>query len=499
MEEAGIDRPRGWSRLDWAALLAVTAGAAIVRLPALNRPLGFIFDEIFYARNACRYVIGTIDCGIDTLASRAHPPLGNWLIGAGIRLLGYDEVGWRIVAAIAGIVSVALLFLLVRQLLRRTRRPLPTVGAFAAAGLLAVDFLHVVQSRIAMLDVFVTMFVIAVVLFAVLDRDRPTVQAWSSRPAGWLSALTLHRPWRLLAGIALGAAVAVKWSGAYVALAVIPLSVVWEIARWRAGEPDMPPRSWPRATWLALGSDGLRTLVLLGVVPLAIYLAAYVGRMPGELIGLPWQEGTVWRGIWDHQQAMLTFHTTLQGNHPYESPPWAWLLLKRPVAYSFDNSAGYREILALGSPLAWGIGAAALLVLLFLWARTGWRVRGPAAPLIVAALATYLPWLALQGDRSQVFLWYILPTIPFLYAAVGVVMAWSWRWLAVRVVAGVLGIAVIGLFAFFLPVLVALPLDPDGWRARMWFTDCARPSAPTLALPDDLISSGPPPTGWCWI
>jgi dolichyl-phosphate-mannose--protein O-mannosyl transferase len=235
------------------------------------------------------------------------------------------------------------------------------------------------------------------------------------------------------------------------------------------------------------------------VVPLAIYLAAYVGRMPGELIGLPWQEGTVWRGIWDHQQAMLTFHTTLQGNHPYESPPWAWLLLKRPVAYSFDNSAGYREILALGSPLAWGIGAAALLVLLFLWARTGWRVRGPAAPLIVAALATYLPWLALQGDRSQVFLWYILPTIPFLYAAVGVVMAWSWRWLAVRVVAGVLGIAVIGLFAFFLPVLVALPLDPDGWRARMWFTDCARPSAPTLALPDDLISSGPPPTGWCWI
>ena len=65
MEEAGIDRPRGWSRLDWAALLAVTAGAAIVRLPALNRPLGFVFDEIFYARNACRYVIGTIDCGIE--------------------------------------------------------------------------------------------------------------------------------------------------------------------------------------------------------------------------------------------------------------------------------------------------------------------------------------------------------------------------------------------------------------------------------------------------
>jgi dolichyl-phosphate-mannose--protein O-mannosyl transferase len=479
--------------------VAVCAGAALVRLPALNRPLGFVFDEVFYARNACRYVIGTPDCGIDQLASRAHPPLGNWLIGIGIKLLGFDEVGWRIVAAVAGIVSVGLLFLLVRQLLRRTRRPLPTVGAFVAAGLLAVDFLHVVQSRIGMLDVFVTLFVIATMLFAVLDRDRVTAEAWSNRPAGWLSALTLHRPWRLLAGVALGAAVAVKWSGAYVALAVIPLTVVWEIARWRTGDPDEAPRSWPRATWLAVRSDGLRTLILLGVVPLAVYLAAYIGRMPGEIIGLPWQEGTVWRGIWDHQQAMLTFHTTLAGQHPYESPPWSWLLLKRPVAYSWDDSSGYREILALGSPLAWAVGVAALLLLVVLWARTGWRVRGPAAAVIVAALATYLPWLVLQGNRSQVFLWYILPTLPFLYGATGVLVAWAWRWVMARVAAAALGVALIALFAFFLPVLAALPLDPDGWRSRMWLADCERPGAPTLQLPDDEVSDGPPPAGWCWI
>jgi dolichyl-phosphate-mannose--protein O-mannosyl transferase len=481
------------------ALLAVTAGAAAVRLPALGRPVGFIFDEIFYARNACRYVIGSVECGIDDLASRAHPPLGNWLIGVGIKLFGFDEFGWRIMAAVVGTLSVVLLFLLVRQLLRRVRRPLPTIGAFTASALLATDLLHVVQSRIAMLDVFVTAFVIAAVLFAVLDRDRPEQRAWSRRPAGWLSALALHRPWRLLAGVSLGAAVAVKWSGAYVALAVIPLTVAWEIAQRRAGQADQPRPGWGRATWLAVREEGPRTMVLLGLVPLAVYLAAYIGRMPGELIGLPWQEGTVWRGIWDHQQAMLTFHTTLAGNHPYESPPWSWLLLKRPVAYFFDNAAGYREILAIGSPLAWGLGLGALLVLVLLWARVGWRVRGPAATVIVAALATYLPWLVLQGNRSQVFLWYILPTIPFLYAAAGVLVAWSWRWIAGRVVAGVAGVAVLGLFAFFLPILVALPLDADGWRARMWLTDCARPDAVTLQLPDDEISSGAPPSGWCWI
>jgi dolichyl-phosphate-mannose-protein mannosyltransferase len=500
VEDPRIDRRPGWSRLDWVALLTVTAGAAAVRLPGLSRPLGWVFDEIFYARNACRYVVGTAECGIDDLASRAHPPLGNWLIGAGIKLFGYDEFGWRISAAVLGTMSVALLFLLVRHLLRDTPQTARTLGAFAAAALLAGDFLHLVHSRIGMLDVFVTLFVVATVLFAVLDRDRPIAALWDRTPAGYLSALTLDRPWRLMAGLALGAAVAVKWSGAYVALAVIPLVIAWEIGARRWSERDDQYRSWPRAAWLALREEGLRTLVLLGVVPIAVYLAAYIGRMPGEVVGLPWQEGTFWRGVWEHQQAMLTFHTTLEGSHPYESPPWSWLLLMRPVAYFFDANAGaYREILAIGSPLAWLVGMLALVALVVAWARGGWRLQGPVAVVIIAALATYLPWLLLQGSRSQVFLWYILPSLPFLYAAVGILAAWSWRFVPARILGGALAVGMVALFAFFLPILVALPLQPSDWRARMWLTDCDRPGAPTLQLPDDEISTGPPPDGWCWI
>jgi dolichyl-phosphate-mannose-protein mannosyltransferase len=500
VEDPRIDRRPGWSRLDWVALLTVTAGAAAVRLPGLNRPLGFVFDEIFYARNACRYVLGAAECTIDDLASRAHPPLGNWLIGAGIKIFGYEEFGWRISAAVLGTMSVALLFLLVRQLLRDAPQPARTLGAFAAAALLTGDFLHLVHSRIGMLDVFVTLFVIGAVLFAVLDRDRPVAPLWDRTPAGYLSALALDRPWRLMAGVALGAAVAVKWSGAYVALAVIPLVLAWEIARRRWSEQDGQHRSWPRATWLALREEGVRTIVLLGLVPIAVYLAAYIGRMPGEVIGLPWQAGTFWRGVWDHQQAMLTFHTTLEGSHPYESPPWSWLLLKRPVAYFFDADGGvYREILAIGSPLTWLAGALALLGLVIVWARGGLRLRGPAAVVILAALATYLPWLLLQGSRSQVFLWYILPSLPFLYAAVGILAAWAWRFVAARVVAGAFAIAAMALFIFFFPILTALPMQPDEWRSRMWLADCDRPGAPTLTLPDDETSAGPPPDGWCWI
>ena len=500
-EGAPIDRQPGWSRLDWLLLGAVTVGAAMVRVAGLNRPVGFVFDEVFYAQNACRYVIGTSDCGIEQLASRAHPPLGNWIIGAGIKLFGYNEFGWRIPEAVAGVLTVVLLYLLVRRLLHGWASPVAaSVGAATAAALLAGDFLHLVQSRVGMLDASLTLFVVAAVVFAVLDRDRPRAPLQRRRPVAWLYRLTLGRPWRLLAGAALGAATAVKWSGAYLALGLIPLILAWEINA-RRHDAEGRPRGWRAATWLAIRQEAPRSLVLLGVVPVLVYLASYIGRMPGELIGLPWQEGTVWRGIWDHQQAMLTFHTGLPGNHPYESPPWSWLLLKRPVAYYFAADGGsYREILAMGNPLTWWPAVLALVGLSVAWITlTRADARHPMATLLVAALATYLPWLVLSGDRAQVFLWYILPTLPFLFGSLGVLAAWAWGWWPARVAGGVYAAAVLASFLFFFPILTALPVQADAWRTRTWFTDCARPGAQTLDLPDAEINAGPPPDGWCWI
>ena len=241
-----------------------------------------------------------------------------------------------------------------------------------------------------------------------------------------------------------------KWSGAYVALAVIGLTAAWEIAARRSAGPDTPPRSWTSATWLAIREELPRSVVLLGLVPLAVYLAAYIGRMPGELIGLPWQEGTVWRGIWDHQQAMLTFH------HPGGQPPVrvAAVVLaaaETPCRLLLRRRRRLREILAIGNPLTWAAGRH----------RPGgaggavgaWRLAGgcPAAVVIVASIATYLPWLALQGDRSQVFLWYILPTIPFLYAGLGVLAALAWRSVAGRTAVAAFAVASVALLAFFFP------------------------------------------------
>jgi dolichyl-phosphate-mannose-protein mannosyltransferase len=433
-------------------------------------------------------------CEITGLTSRAHPPLGKWLVGSGIAVFGYEPFGWRVGVAVAGIVAVALVYLLAWRLIRRTTGGLAlTIGATAAAALLAIDFLHLVQSRVAMLDAFIVLFVIGAVTAIVLDRDRER----EAPSRAWWHRLTFGRPWRLAAGICIGAATAVKWSGAYVAPAVIGLVVIWEIVERRRANPEA---SWGAAFGSAFRREALPTVALLGLVPFLVYLASYTGRMPGALIGLPWETGTVWRNIWEHQRAMLDFHTGLGGNHPYQSPPWSWPLLQRPVAYWFGDEGGtYREILALGNPVTWWAGLLALLALVVTWWRAGWGWLRPEPVILGAAASTYLPWLVLSGDRSQTFLWYFLPTVPFLCIALGVLAAWAWSRMIGRIATAVAALLVAASFAFFLPLLVALPLSPADWETRMLFRDCERPDGVVQELPDDTSSEGTPPDGWCWI
>ena len=483
-----------WTRLDTIAAVVIVVAAACLRIVSLGRPVELVFDEIFYARNACWYLYASeAVCGIADQASRGHPPLGNWLVASGIAAFGYVPFGWRIGAAVAGTLSVGLVYLLAWRLLRGwTVDRGATAGAVAASGLLATDFLHLVQSRIGMLDAFLVLFVIGAVLCIVLDRDRvraASVDAWWWR-------LALGRPWRLVAGIFLGAAIGVKWSGAYVVPAILALLVAWEVAEARRRSPAL---GWSGAVVGAVRREALPSLVLLGIVPVLVYMAGYIGRMPGELVALPWDPGSVWRGIWEHQRAMLEFHTGSSPVHPYQSPPWSWPLLRRPVAYWFsDEGATYREILALGNPATWWPGLVALAALAVTWWRSRLGLGRPEPVILAAAVGTYLPWIAAAGS-GQAFIWYFLPTVPFLCLALACFAAWGWERIAGRVAAAAYALVVLATFGLYVPMLTALPLEPGAWRTRILFADCTRPDGTVQQLPDDTTSEGQPPRGWCWI
>ncbi len=95
-----------------------------------------------------------------------HPPMGKWVIGAGEKLFGFEPFGWRFMVALLGTLSVLMLCRIGRRLFRST-----LLGCLAGL-LLAVDGLHFVMSRTALLDQVLMFFVLASFGCLVLDRDR---------------------------------------------------------------------------------------------------------------------------------------------------------------------------------------------------------------------------------------------------------------------------------------------------------------------------------------
>lgn len=499
-----------WSAGDTLALFLVTLGAGILRLFRVADPKGFVFDEVYYAKDACKYALGAIGtCRFEGVQNEVHPPIGKWLVSLGIKVFGFDETGFRIMVVVGGTLTVALLYLLGRALLDST------LGASLAAALLAIDPLHFVQSRTSMLDVFVPMFGVAAFLFLVYDRNSLIRSAKGVREG------LFRRPWRLAAGAAAGGALTTKWSGVSVLGAVVVLSFVWE---WSARTRVEQKRGGP-----VLGTirQEVPSIVLYCfVVPIAIYVVSYTGvqditglneepkRIEGDVLALPWTEGSWGHAFWTEQSYNWNFHSQLNSTHLYQSPGWSWILLKRPVSYFFETDAAgnYREIIATGSPFVWWASIPALLYLAFNWVRRGGLSR-PEGLILAGFFFSYGPWL-LPMNRPAIFIFYFVGTLPFMMLALGYVAVQIGRSWEARAAVALFSVVAVGFFAFYYPLLTKRPLSPDDWDRRLlFFQDCDKPEGkqitetitktvggkevPTTSISDS--SDDEPPPGWCWI
>ncbi len=485
------------------ALVTVVGGTA--RFWAISTPEKKVFDEVYYASDGCLYAgFEFRQCGLDSDAevSWVHPPLGKYLIAWGVDGFGNRPLGWRVSAAAAGTATIALTGALAFLLTRRA------VWAGVAAVLIAAEHLHFVQSRVAMLDVFLAFFVVLAFLLLVWDkvrRDRldarhaPGVggstrtggpsgppsrtedvrpgdpsgpaeasttavltraDAEASGPArlGWSGS----RPLRIAAGTALGAAVAVKWAGVYAVAGALILALAWERTRRARRGVERPLRA-------AVMEEGLFIALALVVLPAILYAGSWWAWLSDHDFSL----AAWWRNhleIADYHLTLEPFKASGEPIHPYMSKAWEWLLLRRPVAYFYEGGDGTAaEILGIGNPfLFWG----ALLYIPYLalaWrSQRDWR----AGAILVPLLIQYVPWLFVT---RPLFLFYMTPATPFMALGATRVLrdfvaeARSGR-SAAATAAGLAVAAVVGCFVFFWPVLVGDTIGQEAWRSRIWFT-----------------------------
>jgi dolichyl-phosphate-mannose-protein mannosyltransferase len=456
------------------AIVAVTVAGGLLRLVRVRTPSNFVLDE-FYTQDACWYLYRSPSlCRTRGEITAVHPPLGKWLIATGIKVFGNSSGGWRIASVVAGTLTITAVYLLGRRLLGST------MAATAASGLLAVDFLHFVMSRTAMLDVFVVMFLVAAFLCLVLDRDRILAPGPATERAPPLGGCR----WRYVTGLAIGAAAACKWSAWPFLPLVVGLTLGWEVHR-RRSLSSSPARQALRDEWKSL-------LLAFGLLPIVIYAASFLGTLEGSFLAWPWQERSWIHALVARQAEMVSFHLPLSIQHPYASAAWSWPLLKRPVLFFFRDvpGGGYQVTLALGDPLVWWPSLVAVAYLAARWVRYR-RITAPEAVIVSGFVFALAPWLLL-GERKEQFLYYLLPAVPFMCLGLShvVVPVFRGRWRPLVLATSAL--AVVGAFGYFYPVLTAMPTSRPAWEARVLFRDCA----PYALEPQ--TEPVPPPSGWCW-
>lgn len=482
--------------LAWLVPTMITVLAAALRLTNLAHPHEIMFDETYYVKDAWSLwnlgheatwgddanalLLRGDDSAMQTGGSFVvHPPLGKWIIALGMAAMGPgSSFGWRVTTALLGSLTVLLVHFIAGQLTRSR------TAAAIASGLLAVDGLGIVMSRIALLDGILTFFLMLGALSVLLDRRRTlpllaaiaTDDAADARPR-MTGPVLWSRPWLVASGIALGAASAVKWSGLYALAALGVYTVVTDaLARRRAGVV-----LWPTDAVLRQGPASF--LLLVGPA-LLTYLASWTGWLvtsggydrqsdPNPLVAL-----------WTYHESILRFHVGLSSPHPYASPAWQWPLLLRPTAvWVADDPAPcgidhcIAVISAVPNPLIWWAGVAAAVYLLYRLVR-GLIDRQPVGPELtfplVGLIATYVPWL-LVGNRT-IFQFYTVAMAPFLVLALAVALRrlagsrdapLHRRQAGQRTVVVYLS-AVVLVSAFFYPVWMGASVPYGFWLIHNW-------------------------------
>ena len=416
---------------DWVYALGFGALGLILRLWNLDSPKGKIFDEIYYATNAQSLLLNGVEIESKTGLAQfiVHPPTGKWLIAIGIKLFGYNEFGWRFAAAIVGSISIVLMYFTAKKLFNNQ-----LLSVFSAA-LISMDGLHLVHSRIALLDIFL-LFFIQIAVLALLHQKY------------WLST------------IGLGLATSVKWNGLYVLIALALYVLVTDFRQHRYLGADHPIRNMLRKNFLY-------RFLQFGIFPALIYIASWFSWFANNK---GWDRNFSSNplfSLWHYHVEILNFHTKLNDSHPYSANPWSWLIQGRPTSFFYKtpkNCGGAscsQEILAIGTPILWWAATLALLVTIGFWVS---KRDKQAEILLVVIGASYLPWFAIQ-ERTM-FSFYAIAFEPFLLLTLVYLLYKIVK--NQRRIATVFAAIVLVNFLYFLPIFLGLPITYNSWKDRMW-------------------------------
>jgi dolichyl-phosphate-mannose--protein O-mannosyl transferase len=173
------------------------------------------------------------------------------------------------------------------------------------------------------------------------------------------------------------------------------------------------------------------------------------------------------------QQQMFYYHSHVTGTHPYMSSWWQWPIMQIPIVYYYKdfrtgvdsaNAAAccLAEIIALPNPLVFLVGLVSVPFVGWL----AWRERNKAyALLVLTYLFQWVPWMR---SPRMLFEYHFFPNLAIIVLCNAVLLSHLARRFTnpTRALA-VYGALVVAVFAYFYPVVTAVPLSYNQWYQRM--------------------------------
>ncbi len=383
------------------------------------------FDEIYHARTAYELLHD------QAVYEWTHPPLGKIIMGWFVGLFGMTPFGWRFAGALCGILMLPAMYLLVKQLTKRTDM------AFVGMMLMTLDCMHFTQTRIATIDSYPVLFIILSYFFMLRFMQRDIV----------MDDLRKILPDLALSGFFMGCGFASKWIGAYAGIGLAIL-YFWTCLRHlylgnQAQQMLASSDEFNDEDKLLLEkrkSKSFRRVFILCLwcllffiaVPVVIYLLSYADRFADrnfnsffDFLEAVYQENFAEYGsmLWYHGQKGMG------ADHVFASPWYEWPLMITPMYYAsaaFKPEGMTYAIFCFGNPWVWLVGLVGIGYAAFTWAkghryritcveatihwqRNDWNIA--PAFILIGLLAQFLPWVLVPRGT---YIYHYFASVPFL-------------------------------------------------------------------------------------
>jgi dolichyl-phosphate-mannose--protein O-mannosyl transferase len=455
------------------SLLAITLLGGVIRFLNLANPPVLVFDETYYVKDA--YTLGQFgservwpenanldfesgnpDVYEDLGSYVVHPAFGKWLIWLGINLFGVESsFSWRFTTALIGTLTIPLLMLIARELTKSAK--FSAVAGF----LIAIEGHSVVLSRTAILDGLLTFFSLVGLWFLIRADRAQRLKVFSGKIGISIS------PWLIAMGLSLGLASSIKWSGLYflAAFGLFTFFSDWQ-ARTRSG--------YARAGAIY---QGFVNAVVLLAVSFATYLTTWSGWIGDAKAWGRNAEENWWLSLLSYHQQILSFHTGLDSDHPYQANAFQWLINLRPTAFYFEEFSGSERcglfnecvvaITAMPNLLIWFGGVAATI-----WLIRNKLASHPAKLVITGFIAAWLPWVFFL-ERTA-FQFYAVLISPFFVLALTLALQHYLNrgyllglWVSREKKLVLFLAAAFWIALFYLSLWTGLPVPYEFWRVQL--------------------------------